>query len=230
MHADVRPRLDEILSRQPLFKSLSAEELAALVTGSQEVRATRGDFLFQKGDVPEGVHVVVSGQVKLSIPSSQGTEKVVHMFQAGSSFGEAMVFLDKPYPVCAQATQDSILVLVRKHTLLALMEDSTLLCRKMMASLSIRLHELLEDMETCTLRNSAHRVINLLCQLAAPHTGNSYTVQLPASKQNIASQLNLAPETLSRTLHHLIQAGLIQVSGRTIQVLDERKLKDFVTQ
>jgi len=98
----------------------------------------------------------------------------------------------------------------------------------MLASLSTRLHELLEDMETCTLRTSTERVICFLCNLAPPGQPGQYEILLPASKQTIASQLNLAPETFSRVLGHLAGAGLIQVKGRSISVLDYNKLRGFM--
>lgn len=97
----------------------------------------------------------------------------------------------------------------------------------MMASLSMRLHELLDDMETCTLRTSSQRVIYFLSNLAPPGQPEQYEVSLPSSKQTIASQLNLAPETFSRVLGHLAGAGLIQVKGRTITVLNSTRLRNF---
>jgi CRP-like cAMP-binding protein len=39
--------------------------------------------------------------------------------------------------------------------------------------------------------------------------------------------LNLAPETFSRVLGHLAEAGLIQVKGRAITVLDAVRLRNF---
>lgn len=227
MRQEIRLDLQEILSRQPLFRGLSDDELALLAKDSREIRVRRNERLFQKGDEPEGLHVLVMGQVKLSLPSPQGMEKVVHMFDAGSSFGEALVFLDKPYPVSAQATQDSLIVLVSKRVLLDAMANSTLLCRKMLASLSVRLHELLEDMEACTLRTCTQRVTCFIDNLAPAADANTFDIQLPASKQTIASQLNLAPETFSRVLSHLTVAGLIQVKGRTITVLDAARLRRF---
>jgi len=224
---DSRPQLVEILCRQPLFRELSDDELSDVAQGSREVRAQKNEILFQKGDESEGMHVLVMGQVKLSLPSAQGSEKVVHMFESGSTFGEAVVFLDKPYPVTAQATQDSLLLLVSKRTLLEALEINPLFCRKMLASLSMRLHELLDDMETCTLRTSSQRVICFLSNLAPPGEPGQYEILLPASKQTIASQLNLAPETFSRVLGHLAGAGLIQVKGRSITVLDAQKLRTF---
>lgn len=224
---ETRHAIAEILSRQPLFRGLSETELAQISATCREFRARKNDLIFNKGDQPEGMHVVVMGQVKLSLPTAQGIEKVVHMCGPGNTFGEAVAFLDKPYPVSAQATAETLLVLVPKRGLLDAMDNSPILCRKMLASLSTRLHELLGDMETCMLRGSAQRVVCFLMQ-AAPHGDtHHFELHLPTSKQTLASQLNLAPETLSRVLGQLSDAGLIQVKGRTIRVLDRQGLVTF---
>jgi CRP-like cAMP-binding protein len=217
----------EILSRQPLFRGLSLEELQQIASGCREFRVGKNEVLFQKGDIAVGLHVLLMGQVKLAIPSVNGVEKVVHMCRPGSTFGEAVLFLDRPYPVTAQAMMESIILLIAKRTLLDALDASPMLSRKMLASLSVRLHELLEDMETCTLRNSAQRVVCFLSQSLPAFDEGPYDIHLPSSKQTIASQLNLAPETLSRVLGHLSEAGLIKVKGRTITILDCQKLRTF---
>lgn len=224
MILETRHGIAEILSRQPLFRGLSEAELAQISSGCREFRARRNDLIFNKGDLPEGMHVVVMGQVKLTLPTSQGMEKVVHMCGPGSTFGEAVMFLDKPYPVTAQATTETLLVLVPKRGLLETLDSNPMLGRKMMASLSVRLHELLGDMETCMLRGSVQRVVCFLVQAAPNPESGQFEIHLPSSKQTLASQLNLAPETLSRVLGQLSEARLIQVKGRTIRVLDRQAL------
>jgi CRP-like cAMP-binding protein len=226
MILESRHPIPEILSHQPLFLGLSKEELHELAVGTSEFRVHRNEVLFHKGDRPRGMHIVVTGQVKLFIPTAQGWDKVVHMESAGASFGEAVMLLDKPYPVSAQATQDSVVLLVSREVMAHAIDNSSALCRKMLSSLSVRLHELLGDMETCTLRSSTQRVICFLSQ-QAPHDAQRYAVQLEASKQTIASQLNLAPETFSRVLSNLTHAGLIHVKGRTITVLDHIGLRNY---
>ncbi len=227
MILETRHSVTEILSRQPLFNGLSDAELAQIAAGCREFRVRKNEVIFHKGDAPEGMHVVVMGQVKLFLPSTHGTEKVVHMCGPGSTFGEAVAFLEKPYPVTAQATVDSIVIVISNRVLLDALDSSGTLSRKMLASLSSRLHELLGDMEACTLRTSAQRVVCFLNQSAPAGESPSFEISLATSKQTIASQLNLAPETLSRVLGHLTEAGLIQVKGRTITVVDRQKLKSF---
>lgn len=224
MIRETRHPIRDILARQPLFKGLDAAEIAQLSEGTREFRVRRNELLFQKGDMPEGLHIVIMGQVKLSIPSVQGNEKVVHMAGPGASFGEAVVFLDRPYPVSALATQDTIVLMVGKQALLSALDGSPALCRKMLAGLSMRLHELIDDMETCTMRSSLQRVVCFLSHSAPCEADSDYMITLSTSKQTVASQLNLAPETFSRVLNQLSEAGLIQVKGRNISVLDRDKL------
>lgn len=227
MIQETRHQIREILARQPLFRSLNEDELGFIAAGTREYRVRRNEVLFQKGDPSEGMHVVILGQVKLSIPSAQGAEKVVHMAGPGHTFGEAIAFLDRPYPVTAMATQDSIVLLVLKNTLETALSESPLLSRKMLASLAMRLHELIDDMESCTLRSSMQRVVCYLSQQVPADEADGYTIQLGSSKQTVASQLNLAPETFSRVLSQLSDAGLIQVSGRAITVWNRDRLLRF---
>ncbi len=226
MIQETRHSIEEILSRQPMFRGLDEAELRALAAQTREYRVHKHEILFNKGDTPHGIHVVVMGQIKLFLPSTQGWEKVVHMEGPGCTFGEAVVFLDKPYPVSAQAMQESILLLIGKEALARAIEHSPLLCRKMLASLCVRLHELLTDIEACTSRTSLQRVTFFLSQ-QAPAGSRRYEVALGTSKQTLAAQLNLAPETLSRVLTQLAQAGLIEVHGRSITVLDLERLRCF---
>jgi len=224
---ETRHSIAEILSRQPLFRGLSDIELAQISAGCREFRVRKNEVLFHKGDIPEGMHVVVMGQMKLALPSSQGVEKIVHMSGPGATFGEAVVFLDKPYPVNAQAMTESLVLLISKRVLLEAMDANSMLSRKMLASLSSRLHELLEDMESCTLRTSMQRVVCFLIQSAPADETPVFDIVLQSSKQNIASQMNLAPETFSRVLGHLSEKALIRVKGRTITVLDRQLLRNF---
>jgi CRP/FNR family transcriptional regulator, dissimilatory nitrate respiration regulator len=217
----------EVLARLPLFSELSTDEISMLLPGVREFKARAHEMLFNKGDRLDGIHIVVTGQVKLCIPSQQGMEKVIGTLNAGAAFAEAVVFLDIPCPVSAQATQDSMLLVASKKVLLDVLDCDSRFARKMLASLSMKLHQLMADMETCTLMNSVQRVVCFLSHQAPEQDAARYEVRLDTSKQMLASRLSLAPETLSRVLHHLVTAGLIEVQGRTLRVMDAQRLKQF---
>lgn len=226
MMLETRHSITEILSRQPLFRLLDGMELGRLAKGTVEYRLNKNEMLFQKGDMPRGMHVVMAGQIKLFLPSSLGSEKVVQMAGPGDSFGEESVFLNKNCPLAAQATRESILLIMEKQALYETLERNCMLSTALMARMCGRLCDLIDNMETCVQRGSAQRVAHYFTQMA-PANGNSFELALDISKQTIASQLNLAPETFSRVLGRLSRDGLIQVNGRSVKVPDLRSLRQF---
>lgn len=229
MH-ETRLDIPQILSRLPLFQELAPEQIAALETACRERRLAKGEMLFQKGDLAKGFFVVVFGQIKLAFPSSQGNEKVVQILGPRQSFGEAVMFMDRPYPVFAEGLADSLLLHIGSTTVFELLERDPLFARRMLAGLSLRLHSLVHDVETYSLRSSAQRVVGYLLQHCPQQDGpceGSFEISLPTSKQVIASRLNLTPETLSRIFHDLSADGLISVSGKQITINDVRRLREF---
>jgi len=194
------------------------------------VRLDKGRQIFSKGDAVQGFHVVVYGQVKLFLPSVQGNEKVVEIIGPQQSFGEAVMFLGKPYPVSAEALADTLLLHVSRESILGLLETDTSFARRLLAGLSMRLHSLLLDVESYSLRSSTQRVIGFLLQHSDAGEAESAEVlnlTLPTSKQVIASRLNLTPETLSRIFSELTARDLIEVQGRAIRILDVPRLRNF---
>ncbi|TRZ65320.1 MAG: Crp/Fnr family transcriptional regulator [Rhodocyclaceae bacterium] len=221
--------IPQTLSHLPLFLELSAEQLGHIAAGTREKRLAKGEMLFQKGDPPRGFFVIVFGQVKLAFPSSQGNEKVVDILGPRQCFGEAVMFMDRPYPVFAESLSDTLLLHISKNAVFELLEHDPSFARRMLAGLSLRLHALVQDVESYSSRSSTQRVIGFLlqhCEAGVDCEGEK-TIALPTSKQVIASRLNLTPETLSRIFHDLAEAKLIAVHGKEITIHDMTRLREF---
>ena len=229
MANDERLDVAQILSRLPLFAELSAEQVAVIAEGTREKRVAKGEMLFHKGDMPRGLYLVVFGQIKLAFPSTQGNEKVVEIVGPTQTFGEAVMFMDKAYPVFAEALADTLLLHVGKTAVFEMLEKDVSFSRRMLAGLSLRLHSLVSDVESYSQRSSAQRVIGYLLQHGAAVSGGNgkVAVSLPTSKQVIASRLNLTPETLSRIFHDLANSGLITVRGKQVTIHDQRRLREY---
>jgi CRP-like cAMP-binding protein len=226
MNLDSKHVVPEILGRHALFTQLAEVERQQLAQGCQYQPLDRNVMLFQKGDAPKGMHLLLAGQIKLFLPHPGGAEKVVQMLDAGASFGEEGVFLDKPYAVAAQASRDSAVLFIDKYALRAAVDRNHVLAQAMMARLCNRMCELIDNMETCVQRSSTQRVAHYLAQ-HAPAQVERFDLHLDSDKQTIASQLNLAPETLSRVLKRLTQDGFIHSRGRTITLNNLNALRSY---
>jgi CRP-like cAMP-binding protein len=142
------------------------------------------------------------------------------------SFGEAVMFLERPYPVYAQTLSDSLLLHVSKSAVFSEIECNPNFSRQLLGGLSRRLHGLISDVEAYSLRSGAQRVIGYLLR-DLQHVGSDDTegeVTLPIGKGVIASRLNLTPQHFSRILHELTAQRLITVEGRKVRITDLKGL------
>ena len=215
-----------LLARTPLFQGLSATELAEIAGGTRELTLDRGEVLFRRGDPSDGFFFLIYGQIKLSFISPQGGEKVVELISPNQTFGEAVMFMGKPYPVTATALADCQLVHISKAVLFAELDHDPQLGRKMLAGLSMKLHKMLADVESYSLQSAKERVIGFLLQEVPEDAPADQPVEitLPTSKGTIASRLNITQEHFSRILHDLADQGLLEVQGRSIRIVSQVRL------
>jgi len=213
------------LANLPMFSEMGSAELDRIAAATVPLYFDKGQSIVQCGDPCSGFHLVVYGQVKLAFTSPQGVEKVVEIIRPGQSFGEALMLLDKPYVVFAQALDDTMLLHVAKHAVLEELGPNPF-GRRMLAGLAMRLHGLVRDVEAYTLRSGQERIIGyLLAELPEGAANEPAEVLLTPGKSVLASRLNMTPEHFSRILHELAARGLIEVSGRSIRVPDVARLR-----
>jgi CRP/FNR family transcriptional regulator, dissimilatory nitrate respiration regulator len=211
-----------LLGHTPLFQGLATTELADIAKGTRELALSRGEVLFHRGTPSDGFFLLIYGQIKLSFISPQGSEKVVELIGPKQTFGEAVMFMDKPYPVTATALADCQLIHISKTVLFAELDHDPALARKMLAGMSMKLHRMLSDVESYSLQSARERVIGYLLREIPEDAdpGRPVEITLSTSKGTIASRLNITQEHFSRTLHELAASGLIVVTGRNIKIPD----------
>lgn len=221
--------IDKIVPTLPLFRELDGEHLKAIVANTRKFQVAKGEMLFQKGDEAKGFYFVLKGQIKLAFPSMQGNEKVVALIGPGQSFGEAAMFLHQPFPVRAESLTNTEFLLFSSQLIFSLLERDPMFARKLLAGLSMRLHQLVMDVELYSQRSSVQRLIGYFLQLSPEmdDSPDAITIDLPSAKQVIASRLNLTPETLSRILHELTEQRLIEMNGRRIHIPNAEALRAY---
>ncbi len=215
----------EFLRRQPLFADFTPDELDDLAAATQEIHVARGTPIFHRGDPCRGFHIVLYGQVKLGFLSAQGDEKIIEIIGPGYSFGEALMFMEKPYIVGATTLADSMLLHIAKEAVFGTLERNPAFARRMLAGMSRRLHGLIKDVESYSLRSGSQRIVGYL--LKDDPDGDGAQITLEVSKKSLASRLNLTPEYFSRVLHDLTEKGMIAVQRKQITILDIERLRAY---
>jgi len=219
---------DHELQAHALFAGLSAEQMTEVRSGIQVVRLPEGGQLFSQGQTAERFYLVRSGQMKLYRLSATGNEKIIDIIHPGQSFAEALMFMDAPrYPVNAQALAATELFAISNRQFMGVLRNSVDTCFRVMADMSLRLHQLLNEIDALTLQNATLRLVQFLLAQVPHGAEDDATFNLPAAKNIIASRLSIQPETLSRILHNLSDNGLITVKGLQVQIHDLKGLHSY---
>ena len=212
----------EALRHSFLFADLSEPQLERIARHAVRVRLGEGEALFEQGDSADRFYLLCRGQIKLFRLSPAGNEKVIDIVTPGSTFAEALMFLDRPrYPVGAEALQASEVISIDAGDFADMLRGSVATCFVMMGSMSQRLRALLREIDELSLHSATSRVAAYLVQNASDQ---SDAFNLPVAKQTVASRLSVTPETFSRIIKNLSNDGVIQVVGSRVTICDRPAL------
>ena len=212
----------------PLFEGISESDRNDLLQIAFEKRVSRNTPLFHEGDAASGFYLVVSGQIKVFKLSPEGKEHILHIFGVGEPVGEVAVFSGKNFPAFASTLEDSRLLYFPRVRFLELASRKPQILLNMLATLSQRLRRFTQKIEGLSLKEVASRLAGVLLELPAEPTSPG-SVRLQVTKGQIASQIGMTPETLSRTFQKMARQGLIRVERNRILLLDRVALEDLAS-
>lgn len=219
---------DNELRRLPLLSELDDAQLARMRDTRQSVKLAAGETLFHMGDTSRHFYFVDQGAVKLFRVSPNGQEKILEIIRTGQMFAEAVMFFAKPlFPVNAEALEGTTLTAFDSSSFMSILHDSPETSIRLLGTLSMRLHHRVNEIDALSLQNSTLRVVNFLLNRLSENDGATPTIELEAAKKVIAARLSIQPETFSRVLHTLADAGAIVVDGRKVVVKDINVLREF---
>jgi CRP/FNR family transcriptional regulator, dissimilatory nitrate respiration regulator len=218
----------EELQESPFGKRMGEEICKDLLAVAERMLCKTDDIIFEIGDQPEGVYLVLQGQVKLIRSGPGYREHIVHLAERHAMFGEASLFLEE-HPVSSVALQTSELVFLPRDGFLEVLDRHPLLQRYIFGVMAHWMTLLVEKIDQLTLCDGAQRLAHYLVDLheKSPYSGymTSAQVELPTRKRDLATMLNMNQPSLSRILRQLQDQDLIEVQGRRLVLKDLEALR-----
>lgn len=213
------------LEQFPILAGLSPDKARRALERARVVTIDRGEHLFHQGDPAHRIWLCRNGQLKLFRLSNSGQEKIIAIIQPGRSFAEATMFLEKrSYPVHCSALKPSELIAFDADDLVDTLRNDPDACFRLLGTLSRRMQEKVNQIESLSLQNAHLRVAHYLLDEFRRHdTGEEF--RLEASKKHIAGLLAIQPETLSRSLAMLQRDGVVEVDARRITITAPERLE-----
>ncbi len=208
----------------PIFSSLTLDEMLEVESITRVKTFEKGEIIYSAGDMGNKLYVPHKGRVKISRISSNGKEQVIRVIGPGEFMGELSLFSSLPLQEDAQALEKTHMCIIEGKKLKLLMEKYPSITFKVMAELSKRLEQAENLIEDINLHSVEQRLATALLKMAE---GGSEVI-LNMTKGDLASQIGMSQETLSRKLTSFQEQGLIEQKGnKRIIILDKDRLEEI---
>ncbi len=213
----------EVLGMLPLFEPLSQRDRERLAAGCRLRSFSRGAVLYREGERAEGMFIVLDGVVKVVRFAPDGRETVLHLVRRGNTIGEGAMFQRGTFPASAMAVDDVKTLYLPADVLFALVMENPELALRMLAALSLRLRMFAHKLAAQGQGGASCRLATYL--LHRRQLGGGDFIRLGVSREVLANLLGLARETLSRQLSRFVEAGIIELHGKDVRILDVAALQ-----
>ena len=190
----------------------------------------RGSIIFQEGTPIGLIYLLRDGLVKLSVEGPEGKNKTISIVSAAES---ACEILDKRslghlvHSCTCEALSPCQLYCLPKATFIWLMKQEFGLTKEVILTLSEEVGLLLNKVKNETYFSGRQRLAQLLLRLnkiQAEQKGKHNSIFVDLSRQELASMIGMARETLTRLLSDLSKQGIIKITADNIFIQKEDQL------
>ncbi len=208
-----------------LNEARSAKLLTDLSEKSRLRSYNKKQYIYQDGDQAGYVYYVKSGKIRTSLLYPDGREMMTGIFTPGDFLGYESVLLNKPYPECAETLEPAELHLIPREEFNALLFKDPGIAKKFIQLLSGNIQEKQDQLLKLAYNSVRKRVADALIDLAQKFKiADSDVCEIKISRDDLASMVGTASETISRTLADFKDEKIIEKEGSIIKVLSLERL------
>ncbi|WP_394131696.1 electron transport transcriptional regulator EtrA [Shewanella maritima] len=186
----------------------------------------KGDQIFKSGDSLKALYAIRSGTIKSYTITEQGDEQITGFHLAGDVIGFDGIHAHQ-HQSFAQALETSMVCEIPFETLDELSGSMPKLRQQIMRLMS---NEIMSDQEMILLlskKNAEERLAAFISNLANRFGSRGFSpneFRLTMTRGDIGNYLGLTVETISRLLGRFQKAGMIEVKGKYISIVDQSAL------
>jgi CRP-like cAMP-binding protein len=209
------------------------EALALNDLGRQKITNTfkKGQTLFVEGNPPYGLYCISTGNVKVTKMGADGKDSIVRLVSAGDVLGHRSIFTEQFYSATATALEDTSVCFIDKKYIMKLVENEPTVAQNLISRLGKDLGASETKIASFSQRNVFERICELLLLLKQSHgkkeEDGRVRLDIKLTREEMASLVGTATETLIRFLSELKEEKAIEQSGKTMYIVDEEKLLNF---
>jgi len=214
---------EQVLADTEFFADAPASMLADVAASGKIRNLVRGDVLFEAGDDPDSIYVVLTGRIAIALGNRpfDHRESVIALMEEGDLFGE-MGMLDKSARSAgARALETSTVLEIPYTSVLDQLNASTSLMWNVVRMLSRRLREMDQALADSVFLDVTGRTAKRLVDLS----GGKDEFILPVTQEELAGMVGASRERVNKAIASFIKLHWLEQHDRSYRILDRAKLE-----
>ncbi|MDQ3051904.1 MAG: Crp/Fnr family transcriptional regulator [Bacteroidota bacterium] len=209
---------------------LSMKEMIALDKKAEMRSAPKNEVIYFPEDASNSVYMLKAGKVKISKMSLDGKEIILAILGPGEVFGEMSITGQEKREEIAEATDDTIICVVKIPDLQMMMESNSRFNMQITKLIGFRLKKIQNRFESLIFKTSDERVRSFIRELADEHgrkvqgNNNEMEIRLKLTHEEIAKLTATSRQTVTTVLNELEKQSIITYDRSRIFVKEYDKL------
>lgn len=212
-----------LLSEVVIFQDLGADEMAELANNASMKQVAAGTTFHSPDDSAEVLFILKKGRVKVFQLSPEGRALTMHIYEAGSIFGEMALMGQGMHGSFAQAMTPCILCLMSREHVKTLLFGDPRIAMRIAEVLGERLLDVENRLLDFAFRRVPERLARLLLQLAQPHRGllsRLHRMEVRYTHEELADMVGTTRETTTKLLNEMRTRGMVELDRGRVTLID----------
>jgi len=216
-----------LLGNCHLFSGLTADERAAIADRARIRSYGAGETVFAIGSPGNQMMALLSGAIRISVPSADGKELLLALIQPGEVFGELAVLDGKERSADAVAETACTLAILDRNDILSFFERNPSAWPKLVEILCERLRRTDQAFAEVALMQLSVRLAKAVLRILNDQINSAVTktTKIQFSQRELANMVGGARESVNRCLSKWQRSGVIQIVEGSITITNRTALE-----
>jgi CRP-like cAMP-binding protein len=219
----------QALCNNYLFRNLPPAEVGDIIRNvhHQVIEYSKGDIIAQSGDDYKRLLIIVNGAVVGEIIDFEGRTIRIEELHAPDTIASAFIFGDdNRLPVNITATEDTRLLVIARSDLVNLFRKNEIILHNYLNIMANRAQHLSKKIKTLGFQSIKSKIADYLLEMVKKT--NSHRLLLSVTQQELASHFGVTRPSLTRVFREMHKAGIIEATGKRINIIDKAALSELL--
>lgn len=191
----------------------------------------KGQIVFHQGNPAYGLYCINRGKLKMTQTGPEGKESIIGIAGYGDVLGHRSLYSGEVYGATVSVLEDATICFLSKEFIFKTIQEQPSIALKIIQKLSQEMGATEKKNASMSQKSVRERLAELLLTLKKTYgiqEGSRFRLDIKLTREDLGNMIGTSPETVIRFMTEFRDQGLMEQEGKTIFILNEKKLSELV--